>query len=80
MTNLKLEITKIESNCKTREEVIPKFINILESYKHAESAEQKNHILRQLITKFEYVKSEPNKKNNILTPNFELHIYPNLSD
>lgn len=80
MTNLKLEITKIESNCKTHEEVIPKFINILESYKHAESAEQKNHILRQLITKFEYVKSEPNKKNNILMPNFELHIYPNLSD
>nr|DAH38424.1 MAG TPA: integrase [Caudoviricetes sp.] len=79
-THLKAKADGIATLRKSREEVMPKFISILELYQHAENAEQKNHLLRQLITKAVYAKNEPNKKNNALTPNFELHIYPNLMD
>ncbi len=79
INDLKSELSQIENNYKARSEIIPKFTSVLEAYQHAENAEQKNHLLRQLITRVDYIKLTPNKKHNILTPNFELHVFPNIN-
>ena len=56
-------------------EFIPKVQNVLDSYGTV-SVEDKNKLLKSVLTKAVYRKSKIGKKNGIDADSFELEIYP----
>ncbi len=60
-----------------QEEFLPKLKNVLEMYKSVSDVLTKNEILKGLIEKIEYTKTEKGKRNQ-KCENFTLKIYPKL--
>lgn len=58
--------------------MIPKLENILDLYPNLETAEDKNILLKSILAKVTYLKTEKAIKNDSDPTNFELHIYPKL--
>ena len=79
----KLEILKNEikqydvSNSKSNIE-IPKLENILDIYPMLESSEEKNRLLKSILEKVTYLKTEKAIRKNSDASNFEIHIYPKI--
>lgn len=61
-----------------KEIMIPKLENVLDLYDKLETAEDKNILLKSIITKVTYLKTEKAIKSNSDPSNFELHIYPKI--
>ena len=57
---------------------MPKLENILDLYYKLESAEDKNILLKSIIAKVTYLKTEKAIKKDADPTNFELHIYPKI--
>ena len=57
---------------------MPKLENILDLYYNLESAEYKNILLKSIISKVTYLKTEKSIKKDSSPTNFELHIYPKI--
>lgn len=62
-----------------KELIIPKLQNIIDLYYKLQSAEDKNILLKSIISKVIYSKDEKSIKNGSTPTNFELHIYPKIS-
>ena len=62
-----------------KETIIPKLENIIDLYYKLKTAEDKNILLKSIITKVTYLKTEKAIKKDFDPTNFELHIYPKLS-
>jgi len=60
-------------------EQLPELINALRAYSGATTAEEKNQLLKQILHRVEYRKTEPNRRGQRDNANFELHIYPKIS-
>ena len=58
--------------------MIPKLENIIDLYNKLETAEDKNILLKSIITKVTYLKTEKAIKKDANPTNFELHIYPKI--
>lgn len=58
--------------------LIPKVQSILEIYNNLDSASARNELLKDIIEKVEYVKTEINKKGNRDNCNFTIDIYPKV--
>ena len=58
--------------------IIPKLENVMNLYYMLESAEDKNILLKSIIAKVTYLKTEKAIKKNSDPTNFELHIYPKI--
>ena len=58
--------------------MIPKLENIIDLYDKLETAEDKNILLKSIIAKVTYSKTEKAIKKDSDSTNFELHIYPKL--
>ena len=58
--------------------MIPKLENIIDLYDKLENAEDKNILLKSIIAKVTYLKTEKAIKKDADTTNFELHIYPKI--
>lgn len=56
-----------------RRTFVPRFENIMESYKHAENADQKNELLKELISRIDYVKTKRGSSKRL--DDFELDIH-----
>ena len=69
------EIKKIEQNEKSKIELIPKVKNVLDIYSKCSNIKEKNELLKTVIKKVDYLKTEKcyGKKSN--PENFELMIY-----
>lgn len=63
---------------KQKETVMPKFENVIDLYHKLESAEDKNILLKTIIGKVTYLKTEKAIKKDSDQTNFELHIYPKI--
>ena len=61
-----------------KEMMIPKLENIIDLYDKLETAEDKNILLKSIIAKVTYLKTEKAIKSDSDSTNFELHIYPKL--
>ncbi len=65
--------TKIQNE---KETMIPKLENVIDLYDKLETAEDKNILLKSIIAKVTYMKTEKSIKKDSDPTNFELHIYP----
>ena len=61
-----------------KETIIPKLENIIDLYYKLENAEDKNILLKSIIAKVTYLKTEKAIKKDSDPTNFELHIYPKI--
>ncbi len=61
-----------------KETIILKLENVIDLYYKLESAEDKNILLKSIIAKITYLKTEKSKKKDSVPTNFELHIYPKI--
>lgn len=58
--------------------LIPKLENVIDLYERLATAEDKNILLKSIIAKITYLKTEKAIKNDSDPTNFELHIYPKI--
>lgn len=63
---------------KQKESMMPKLENIIDLYHKLETAEDKNILLKTIIGKVTYLKTEKAIKKDSDPTNFELHIYPKI--
>ncbi len=61
-----------------KEIMIPKLENIIDLYDKLETAEDKNILLKSIIAKITYLKTQKAIKSDSNPSNFELHIYPKI--
>ena len=61
-----------------KETIIPKLENVIDLYIQLKSAEDKNILLKSIISKVTYLKTEKAIKKGSDPTNFELHIYPKI--
>jgi len=61
-----------------KENIMPKLKNVIDLYDKLETAEAKNILLRSIIAKVTYLKTEKAIKKDSDPTNFELHIYPKI--
>lgn len=61
-----------------KETIIPKLESIIDLYDKLETAEDKNILLKSIIAKITYLKTEKAIKSDCDPTNFELHIYPKI--
>ncbi len=61
-----------------KEIMIPKLENVIDLYYKLEAAEDKNILLKSIISKVTYLKVEKAIKKDSNPTNFELHIYPKI--
>ena len=62
-----------------KEIIIPKLENIIDLYYNLETAEDKNILLKSIISKVTYLKTKKAIKKDSDPTNFELHIYPKIA-
>lgn len=62
------------------EEFIPQVNHLMEAYYSLENAETKNKLLKSVLKRVDYLKTERNTKGNGDNANFELHITPKIRD
>lgn len=61
-----------------KETMIPKLENVIDLYDKLETAEDKNILLKSILTKITYLKTQKAIKKESDPTNFELHIYPKI--
>lgn len=76
ITTLSNEIQKLEQVEKSKIELIPKVKNVLEIYNQCSNVKEKNELLKTVIEKVEYLKTEKCYGKTSNPENFELLIYP----
>lgn len=68
--------TKIQNE---KETMIPKLENVIDLYDKLETAEDKNILLKSILSKVTYLKTEKAIKSDSDSTNFELQIYPKVT-
>ena len=71
-------LSKNEEIQTQKEVIIPKLENVIDLYNKLENAEDKNILLKSLLSKVTYLKTEKAIKKDSDPTNFELHIYPKI--
>ena len=61
-----------------KDTAIPKLENVIDLYDKLENAEDKNILLKSIIAKITYLKTEKAIKKDAAPSNFELYIYPKI--
>jgi len=62
-----------------KETILPKLENIMKVYDTLKTMEDKNMLLKSILAKVTYLKTEKAVKKDADPTNFELHIYPKIS-
>lgn len=71
-------LTKSKEIQTQKEIVVPQIENVIDLYDRLETAEDKNILLKSIIAKLTYLKTEKAIKKDSDPTNFELHIYPKI--
>ncbi len=72
------DIRKKSSVLETKNKSIPHIEKVLEKYESVKTIDEKNSLLKSIIARAEYLKTEPNRRGNAYNDNFELIVYPIL--
>lgn len=75
---LQIKVKQEEKVANEKTLVIPKIENVLDIYDRLESNEEKNKLLKSIIEKVTYLKTEKSIKKDSDPTNFEIHIYPKI--
>ncbi len=85
ITNIEANIKEFEKQIEIEEKkdegkkaLIPKVENVLDIYPNLQTAEEKNNLLKTIVKRVEYLKTEKAIKKDSDPTNFELDIYPNI--
>ncbi len=85
ITNLNSNIKEFEKQIELenkkdegKKAIIPKVENVLDIYPKLRTAEEKNNLLKTVVKKVEYLKTEKAIRKDSDPTNFELDIYPNI--
>ncbi len=85
ITNIEANIKEFEKQIEIEEKkdegkkaLIPKVENVLDIYYSLQTAEEKNNLLKTIVKRVEYLKTEKAIKKDSDPTNFELDIYPNI--
>ncbi|SFR92208.1 recombinase family protein [Anaeromicropila populeti] len=73
---LLLEKDKTDSVLDAKTNFNPETLSIIDIYNTLEGAAEKNALLKLLLVRIEYVKTQRNKKGQLENPNFEIELYP----
>lgn len=76
--NYKSKLTQEKIVCKEKEIVLPKIENLLDVYYLLWTAEEKNNLLKTIITKVTYLKTEKSIKKDSDPTNFIINLYPKI--
>ena len=75
---LEKELSELEKTEKAKKDLIPKTQNILTEYNKCSSMKERNDLLKSIIKKVEYLKTQKCYNKNSNPENFELLIYPKI--
>jgi len=85
ITNIKSNIEEFEKQIEIenkkdagRKAIVPKIENVLDIYPNLNTPEEKNLLLKTVVKRVEYLKTERAIKKDSDPTNFELDIYPNI--
>ena len=85
ITNIEANIKEFEKQIEIEEKkdegkkaLIPKVENVLDIYYSLQTTEEKNNLLKTIVKRVEYLKTEKAIKKDSDPTNFELDIYPNI--
>lgn len=85
INNIKSNIEEFEKkleqeirNEESKKTIIPKIENVIDLYQNLQTAEEKNLLLKTVVKRVEYLKTEKAIKKNSDPTDFELDIYPNI--
>lgn len=73
---LKKELDEFEKKQKAKKNLIPQTKNVLKNYDECTDIKMKNDLLKSVIEKVEYLKTEKCYKKSVNAENFELLIFP----
>ena len=72
--SIRIQEAKIEQN----KNIVPKIENVIDIYDKLETEEEKNTLLKTILEKVTYIKTEKALKKTDEPTNFEIHIYPKI--
>lgn len=75
----KIKLEKEKNNKVSEVDMIPKIENIIDVYNLLDTAEEKNELLKTVITQVTYLKTEKGSCKGVDQANFILNIYPKVS-
>ena len=78
LTNLQKQYDSANRIIDLRHSFIPQVENVLEAYGRIETAAGKNDLLRTVVERVEYLKTEPNRRGHRDNANFELKVWPKI--
>lgn len=71
-------VERIEEAEKRKDIIIPKLKNVIDVYNELETSEEKNILLKSILEKVTYLKTEKAIKKDSDPNNFIIHIYPKI--
>ena len=78
ISKLRQELAELQNTRQLKYDIIPKIEHVLQTYNVCKTAEEKNNLLKAVVTKINYYKSTPNHRGQIDNANFELDLEINL--
>ena len=76
---LKQKIDENDKQLLEKEKVIPKIKNVIDIYYQLENDEEKNMLLKSILEKVTYLKTEKAIRKTSDPSNFEIHLYPKIT-
>lgn len=80
ISRLRQSLITMRNDRIARQEIIPQMRYVIEAYMDCTGAEEKNALLRSVLNRIEYSKSEPNRRGRFDNANFTLDVFPKVSE
>ncbi len=75
---IKEKVAKQEDIIEEKQIIIPKIENVIDIYYKLQTSEEKNILLKTILEKVTYLKTEKAIKKDSDPTNFEIHVYPKI--
>lgn len=80
IARLRQTLITIQNDRIARQEIIPHIRYVIAAYKDCTTAEEKNTLLKSVLNRIEYSKSEPNRRGHLNNANFTVDVFPKVSE
>ena len=80
IARLRQSLITIQNDRIARQEIIPHIRYVIAAYKDCTTAEEKNALLKSVLNRIEYSKSEPNRRGCLDNANFTVDVFPKVSE
>lgn len=80
IARLRQSLITIQNDRIARQEIIPHIRYVIAAYMDCTTAEEKNAMLKSVLNRIEYSKSEPNRRGHLDNANFTVDVFPKVSE